>query len=400
MSILALQNQQNLALSAYIDSVKPLAQGLAWGKVMLFGEYAVLNGGPALLTATPQQAKAYYLDLSHLTQILQIDSSLKLGIEESGVSPSQIEYVICAFNWGSSILYKNKQGDLKCLGESFAFIERCLHEAGAPKGIYLIDTQEFGLSIHGQWQKMGIGSSGASSAALCSLLSQLPASLLKHTQEKPYERFLFAQAQHKAVQGGLGSGADVACSTFGGLIEFKLHDSKQTVINPLSTVLPRTWGLWKGGSFSTAQSLSQLKLWKQEHPKSYQKHISNLTQVSQQALNFLQNPSRSSDSQKRWCELIQSGAQAMRLFSHDIALPLWTNTHEQWSQLIKDFDGVIKSTGAGGDDLTLFAAHDLHAEQRCLELIKAHCAKNNEPLFIFPLSPLIQDQESLVLQAP
>jgi mevalonate kinase len=155
--------------------------------------------------------------------------------------------------------------------------------------------------------------------------------------------------------------------------------------------------LWKGGSFSTAQSLSQLKVWKQEHPNSYQKHISNLTQVSQQALHFLRSETRSSATQKHWCELIQSGAQAMRLFSYDIALPLWTDTHEQWSQLIKDFGGVIKSTGAGGDDLTLFAAQDLNAEQRCLELMKAYCDKNNEPLFIFPLSPLIQEQEFLAL---
>jgi mevalonate kinase len=177
ISILALQNQKNLALSAYVNSVKPFAQGQAWGKVMLFGEYAVLNGGPALLTATPQQAKADYLDLSHLAQILQIDLSLTRELQESNVSPNQIEYVICAFNWGNSVIYTNRQGDLKRLGESFAFIERCLHEACAPKGIYFIDTQEFGLSIHGQWQKIGIGSSGASSAALCSLISQFPESL-------------------------------------------------------------------------------------------------------------------------------------------------------------------------------------------------------------------------------
>ncbi|MAA78863.1 MAG: hypothetical protein CL916_06350 [Deltaproteobacteria bacterium] len=388
------------SLSLYLDSRSGLPKGEASGKVMLFGEYAVLEGASAILTATPHRAKAHYLPLDYLNHIERIDAELGALLEQSDLHQDQLKYVIIAFQWGRALMLENKLGDLKHFGQDFELVKLCLKEASAPNGIYFIDTQSFGLSIDGKWQKMGIGSSGASSSALCNLLAQLPEVTLQEDLSNPYNRFLFAQQQHRAVQGGLGSGADVACSTFGGLIEFKLNNNSNPTVQRLPSPLPRTWGLWKGGSFSTSHSLSQLKQWQIQNLTQYQMHIANLTQASQRALDLFEVADSNSIKQDDWCGVIDYAAEAMRNFSRTVSLPLWTDTHSKWSKLVQKNGGVIKSTGAGGDDLTLFAAQSLSDEIRCLKLLERECTLQGEPFHIFPLSSLILDEEVLAIQKP
>ena len=387
-------------LRSFLNSQTNTAQGMAWGKVMLFGEYAVLDGASALLTATPHQAKAHYLSLEYLHAIEPFVPELSYLRGQIAIENYQPNYVIIAFQLGTSILIRTNADKFKSFGQNFKFAEQCLINASAPKGIYFIDTQAFGLSINEQWQKMGIGSSGASSSALCDLLAQLPEVPIRHALSRPHDRFLYTQEQHRSVQGGLGSGADVACSTFGGLIEFKLNPNTPPTIRKITRSLPRTWGLWKGGSFSTSHSLAVLKQWKVQNPICYKQQISYLAQASKNAVNLLTESSFDSISQDSWCEVIDYAAEAMRSFSSKLNLPLWTDTHNSWSKLVSKNSGVIKSTGAGGDDLTIFAAQSVDDEIKCLELLHHACTSNKETLHIFSLSPLINEHEVLASQKP
>ena len=393
-------NLDQSPLCLYLDSLSGLPEGEASGKVMLFGEYAVLEGASAILTATPHRAKAHFLPLDYLNNIGRIDAELSSLLKQIDLHQDQLKYVIIAFQWGRALILENNLGELKHYGQDFELVRYCLQKASAPDGVYFIDTQSFGLSIDGNWQKMGIGSSGASSSALCNLLAQLPEVTIKEDLSTPYDRFLFAQQQHRAVQGGLGSGADVACSTFGGLIEFKLNNSDNPTIQRLPSPLPRTWGLWKGGSFSTSQSLSQLKRWQVQNSTQYQLQIANLTQASQRALDLFKAAHSNPIKQDDWCGVIDYAAEAMRNFSKTVSLPLWTETHTKWSNLVQKNGGVIKSTGAGGDDLTLFAAQSLSDEIKCLEILHRECSLKSEKFHIFPLSSLILDEEVLAIQKP
>ena len=389
-----------LQIQSFLSSQTNVAKGQAWGKVMLFGEYAVLEGASALLTATPHQAKAHFISFDHLSAVESLIPELSNLDEQVDLSLFQAHYIIIAFQLGISLLVKTKDNGFKTFGQSFKFVEQCLINATAPKGIYFIDTQAFGLRINEQWQKMGIGSSGAASSAVCDLLAQLPEVPIRKSLCDPKKRFLYTHKQHQSVQGGLGSGADVACSTFGGLIEFKLHPNTHPEIRRLTTDLPRTWGLWKGGSFSTSHSLALLKQWKVQNPITYKQQVSSLAQASKKAVDLFTCSETNRVSQDSWCEVIDYAAEAMRNFSAKLNLPLWTDTHQNWSKLVAKHSGVIKSTGAGGDDLTLFAAQSIDDEIKCLQLLHDVCNSKGEPFHIFPLSPLIDEHEVLASQKP
>lgn len=387
-------------IQSFLSAQTNFAKGQAWGKVMLFGEYAVLEGASALLTATPHKAQAHYASFDHLATIELLSPELYNLNKQVDLSKHQVHYIIIAFQLGASLIVKAKNNELKTYGQSFKLVEKCLINASAPKGIYFIDTQTFGLRINERWQKMGIGSSGAASSALCDLLAQIPEVPIRQSLSDLKKRFLYTQKQHRSVQGGLGSGADVACSTFGGLIEFKLHPNTHPEIRRLTTDLPRTWGLWKGGSFSTSHSLALLKQWKVQNPIAYKQQLSSLTQASKNAVDLFTCSELDKISQDSWCEVIDYAAEAMRNFSAKLNLPLWTDTHQNWSKLVAKHSGVIKSTGAGGDDLTLFAAQSIDDEIKCLELLHHACASEKEPFHVFPLSPLMDEYEVLASQKP
>jgi phosphomevalonate kinase len=360
-------------------------RGMAWGKVMLFGEYAVLDGGPAILAATPQIAEASYkpFEQSHKLNLNYPEfKELLSQARQCKVTPL---YLLQSYHWGMAVLGTTPNGDLIGVGASFPFVEEALKQVGAPAGFYSIDTTGFGLERAGKWQKMGIGSSGASTAALCDLFRLLPceAQLDLGTSK---QRFIFARNLHRKVQGGLGSGADVASSTFGGIICFKAHPNgldHDPEIRAISDSLPRSWGLWRGGSQSTVKSLNKVKLWQETHPHDYKVHMDQISAVAQRALRCI---TAHQTDQQLWCHIVHEGAQTMRSLSNALGLSLWTERHEYWSTLLGRYGGVIKPTGAGGDDLTLFAAESIESEQACLAILKEDSERRGELLHHFLLS--------------
>jgi mevalonate kinase len=151
----------------------PSPAGLAWGKVMLFGEYAVLEGAPALLTSTPHRAKATFLDFEdqRSKDTMTRAKSLFDVAAENRLKPS---YLVDGGRWGIGLLcYHKVTQELVTLGAQFDLIYEALNHWSPPCGLYQIDTALFGTTIDGVWSKMGIGSSGASTAALVDLFSHM-----------------------------------------------------------------------------------------------------------------------------------------------------------------------------------------------------------------------------------
>ena len=353
---------------------------------MLFGEYAVIEGATALLCATPQQAKANYFPLSQLASFADKDTQLAKLIDKSIEDHSglPIIYAVQTYQWGWSTFSSSDEGLIHLGGKALPFVEEALNQTNAPAGLYFIDTREFGINIDDVWVKMGIGSSGAATASLLDLIRQIkePSSDQLHD---PYQRFLLTRNIHRKVQGGLGSGADVAISTFGGLLRFSLSSNpllNDPKLSPLTThtKLPRTFGIWRHGkSTSTIQSLKQVQAWKQYNLSQYQNHMNAIAEAADHAYQQLYL------GQVSWVECIEKGGKAIRDFGQAVNLPLWTKLHDEWSEQLAPFSAQIKPTGAGGDDLTLFAAPNEDVEQKCFELLKRYAEKKGQQLNIFRL---------------
>lgn len=390
--------------------------GVASGKVMLFGEYAVLEGHHALLSATPQRAWTRYLspispspslllsdDISREASLSPtLESELSEILREASDRALELTYIVIADPLGVGALCRglpaqrtrqstssahdpSETGALEdvTLGCSLPFAMTALSTLNATPGVYLINTASFGQRITGRWEKMGIGSSGAATASLIHLIQQRGHVKLLQPSEERAQRFKIACDVHHSAQGRLGSGADIAVSVYGETLRFK--GPPHRAISPISQPLPLTWCLWSGGSTSTPQAVRRVREWSQRSPQSYERRIEALVSTEAQAHRVITCATSPETRQEAWRDVITQGGQAARALGEEAGVSIWTSRHQRWSGLISRQGGAIKPSGAGGDDLSIFTAPDLEAAKSCLELLSASAYDRGEPLICFPL---------------
>ena len=143
------------------------------GKVVLSGEYAVLDGAPAVAMAVDRRAVASVSD--NATNECRVVTE---GFESSGDARYRIVEAVCG---------------ARPAGRDFT-----------------LDTAAF--IVDGR--KLGIGSSAALTVALVAALQQ------------GRDIFQDALQAHRRFQRGAGSGVDVAAAVTGGLIEYCMQDCR------------------------------------------------------------------------------------------------------------------------------------------------------------------------------
>lgn len=356
--------------------------GLAQGKVMLFGEYSVLEGGSAILSPSPQVAEARY------TPLQSLDAGWSSRLEMSQVDGYFPVYLVDGYGVGQSVILRAAASSTEWhrVGDPLHFAELALITMTPPSGLYEINTQQFGKELNGEWRKMGIGSSGATTAALLDLFHKqlCQEKVALHELATPVQRLRVAIDIHTRAQGGIGSGADLACSVYGQLIRFKRATEHQAnpLVYPILQTLPQTYCIWRGGSASTTSLVKQVQAQSLRDPRGYQLCIDQLISAENCAFQLFDQPQI---SLKDWSQAISQGAEAISSLSRWAKAPLWTELHSKWSEIVKPFGGVIKPTGAGGDDLSILSAVDEERLISSLEALKDFSKQEDEILYSFPL---------------
>ncbi len=174
------------------------------GKLVLLGEYAVVDGGPALVAAIHRGVNC---------TVLIDDSAPQTRIIET-------------------------PGDA-------SFVTAVLQSVAAPIGRYTFSDAEPVAGIQG---KPGFGGSAAATVA-----AVFAAWTLSGIPFTPHELFLKSQAIHHQIQGS-GSGVDVAAAAHGGVIRFAGGQ-----VHPQSPVRPVV--VWSGQSASTGPRVQQYLSW-------------------------------------------------------------------------------------------------------------------------------------------
>jgi len=171
------------------------------GKIVLSGEYAVLDGEPAISMAVDRRAVVTLEDTP--------DGECKLSTPGfTGDDGYRIVDAVC----GSSRPARN----------------------------IVLDTRAFA----DDGSKIGLGSSAALTVALVAGLSESEAVLSE------------ALLAHRAFQGGAGSGVDVATAVRGGLIEFEMRSGAVTSLSWPAGLCMRV--IWTGVPASTEAKLEKL----------------------------------------------------------------------------------------------------------------------------------------------
>lgn len=268
------------------------------GKLFLIGEYAVLEGGVAVIAAVDRRARGQYLpDLAPASPVI-----------EHAVRRAAAEL-----------------GDL----------ERAL-----PNGSVLVDTAAF---RDGE-RKLGFGSSAAAAVAAVGAVFEYAG--LSVAQHRDLVRDA-ADDAHRAAQGGNGSGADVAASAHGGVIRFQRPRNGRAKVEPLT--LPPDLHVvvfWSGTPASTPELIAAAQRVEEQNPALYRWIIDELQGASVRFANAL-----AGGSTPAAIEAAAAFLDPLDELGNAAGATIVTPPFHAAAKLARELGGAAKPSGAGGGDV-------------------------------------------------
>jgi len=260
------------------------------GKIVLSGEYAVLSGAPAVCMAVQMRARA----------TVSASPDGECHVSTPGLTGN----------------------------EPFAVID-AVCDGARPANTVELDTSAF--SADGT--KIGIGSSAAVTVALAAAL------------EGSTDVLAEALQAHAALQGGSGSGIDVAAAVHGGLLEYEMSSRRIVALEWPGGLEMRV--LWSGVAASTEAKLEKLAT-QAVRPS----HLALGLAAGRMAKTW-----RSGDADSILGEYA-AYIDALRQFSVDHDLGIFDAGHEELTDAAVLNKLVYKPAGAGGGDIGVLFGPD------------------------------------------
>ncbi len=288
------------------------------GKVVALGEYAVLDGAPAV--------------------VLALDRYVEAAIEPS------------------------PDGRCRLTTHSAAVVERQFAPAGtseaplvdlvaatAPRLAWTatIDSRAF---FEGR-AKLGLGSSAAVLCAWAGAFAAFARSRGEAVAEPTVEALI---GLHRQFQGGKGSGLDVAASYTGGAITFRIPSPDLPQIG--SVRLPNSVGfagIFAGRSASTPDLVAHYRAWRRDRPREATALVGRLAALAEAGCAALEGTNAAG-----WLEAFAAYGHGLQELGDASGVALVTAEHREIGAQAQRHGVAYKISGAGGGDLGLACAAD------------------------------------------
>lgn len=294
------------------------------GKIILCGEYAVLDGAPAIVTAVNRRAIASVRKISGTESI----------IHSPGMTHEETRF------------RRDSSGFLHWISGRYRLVEEVFDEFRdfqMPAMALTLDTQPFRDAESGK--KLGLGSSAALTTALAAAINKLFSCKL--------DIYTVASRSHWAYQSGRGSGADIAASFHGGTISFEKQ--LQPRIRPLEWPKGLLYQVfWSGHPASTSHKLSRLHANRAIGTDS----ANALADVAAKVVSHWEQGSVTD-----LLAVLRDYTSALRRFSEAHRLGIFDAGHQSLLEPATALGLAYKPCGAGGGDIGVAFA----AEKSALE---------------------------------
>lgn len=333
------------------------------GKLLLLGEYAVLHGAPALVMAVNRRARAklapaagYSVSAPHMDRAPEAFTLAPDGTPE----------------WGSAEA-----------AERFRLLDHILrsrHGAVPAPFSAVLDTNAFFHRGPDGTHKLGLGSSAALTVALAGALNA-------HAGDGPpaaAQAFPALLETHRALQGGQGSGFDVAAALYGGILGFRLNEDRAEVEELALPDDLHTLCVWSGKSAATGGLVARVNAWRQRENQSAATLFGTLSDTARSGVEAARRGDTASllDAVRHYSELLVRLGDASET---DIV----SAEHCRISDLAAEAGAAYKPCGAGGGDVGMVFSDNSASIKHLREVLESAG---------FGIVPLDTDQAGLQVE--
>jgi phosphomevalonate kinase len=289
------------------------------GKLMIIGEYAVLEGAEAVVSAVTRRAFA----------------RRRSAVTGAPEAPAEAK-------------------------AAYAHAVAAAGAVGDPSDTPAIDVS----SLRAQNAKLGLGSSAAAAAAAAGFGFVERGHEIESVAARA-KVFDAAMRGHRDIS-PQGSGADVAAAVYGGFLRFRRLGEAVDLAQVQWPSELRARIVWTGQEARTSTFLAKVAELASAQPSQYRRLRDNL---GSQAESFVRSLTIGD-----LCGVLRSTAeygQAMAELGRAAGIPIVTDTLNKVAEIAQDAGGAAKPSGAGGGDVALALFPDDKSDQRfvsmCLE---------------------------------
>lgn len=326
------------------------------GKVVIIGEYAVLEGAPALVMAVDRRVHVSLCP--HDQPYCSVSApGLTAGCGRFRLDPSGLLWLE-----GDKAAFRLATHTVE------AFFAASGNEPPCPPFNLVLDSAALMEHGDGASRKLGLGSSAALTVALCHALSYYVATQHECVATLALDRLIDI---HAGFQGSRGSGLDVAASVCGGLVEYSRSPTARAVPGSLPPDLAYTF-VWSGEAAATGSYLARIDEWRRNHERAYRQAMDSLADLAREGVRL----ARSNDAEG-FLGSLDDYVDALQTLGHASDTDILSAPHRRLRTLARRCGVVYKPCGAGGGDIGVGMSRDPEALVRFGDRL---IAENFQPL--------------------
>jgi phosphomevalonate kinase len=322
------------------------------GKLILLGEYAVLEGAPALVMAVNRYAEVTLETISSEFNILEAPA---IGIF---TLPFLIKDDKVSFLHSISKEQQEKLNFfIRTLEHTLQSYEQSITKLSKIK--ITINTSQFFNETDNQ--KFGLGSSAALTVALLAALIKFGNQVFEIGKETDL-LLKTALQTHRQAQGNLGSGIDITASVLGGILQYQIIDKefsqvpfydKLTIPDDLHILI-----IWTGSSASTKNFIQKIEEYRRKQSDDFDNIIKEMNKISTQGIEAIKLKDTS-----KYLEAVEKYYNEMKNLGLQSSTPIISKNHQENYEIVAHAGGVYKPSGAGGGDLGIAFCNSLRTRE-------------------------------------
>lgn len=309
------------------------------GKVVILGEYAVLEGAPALAMAVDRRVRVELT--SHRGPHWSVaapgwaDGSTRFDLDACG--QPQLGAGGDAFRMPAHVI-----------GRLFSHLGRW------PPDPFHLSLESTALMQRGSRgaEKLGLGSSAALTVALAHALGYYVAS--QHDELLLPDLSTLVDI-HSSLQARPGSGVDVAASLRGGLIEYSRLPSPQALPAELPAGVECCF-VWSGLPAVTGRFLEGVDQWRRGHQERFRRVMAPLAEIAQGGAQAART-----GNGDEFLKMVREYSVALETLGEASGTDILSQSHRQLRALAARYGVAYKPCGAGGGDIGVGMSMDPEA---------------------------------------